>query len=42
VTSQNGQAAHLFTTLDQEIPLGSLDIPRLIAVAGKHGVTVAT
>ncbi len=41
ITSQNGQAAHLFTTLDQEIPVGCLDIPRLIAVAGKHGVTVA-
>lgn len=41
VTSQNGQAAHLFTTLDQEIPAGSLDIPKLIAVAGECGVTVA-
>lgn len=42
VTSQNGQAAHLFTTLDQEIPVGSLDIPKLIVLAGRHGVTVAT
>ena len=41
VTSQNGQAARLFTTLDQEIPVGSLDIPKLISVAGKYGVTVA-
>jgi quercetin dioxygenase-like cupin family protein len=41
VTSQNGQAAHLFIALDQEIPVGSLDIPKLIAAAGRHGVTVA-
>ena len=42
VTSQNGQATHLFTTLDQEIEVGSLDIPKLIAVAEKCGVTVAS
>jgi quercetin dioxygenase-like cupin family protein len=41
VTSQNGQAAHLFATLDQEIEVDSPDIPKLIAVAGKYGVTVA-
>ena len=42
VTSQNGQAAQLFTMLDQEIPAGALDIPKLITVAGKYGVTVAS
>jgi len=42
VTNQNGQAAHLFTALDEEIPVGSPDIPKLIAVAEKCGVTVAS
>ena len=41
ITSQNGHAAQLFTDLDREIPIGLPDIPKLIAVAGKYGVSVA-
>ena len=41
VTGQTGHAAHLFTTIDQEIPAGPPDIPKLIAVAERCGVTVA-
>ena len=41
VTGQTGHAAQLFTTIDQEIPAGPPDIPKLIAVAEKCGVTVA-
>jgi len=41
VTSQNGRAAHLFTTIDQEIPVGPPDVPKLIAVAERYGVAVA-
>jgi len=41
VTGQNSQAAHLFTTIDHEVPAGPLDIPKLIAVAQKCGVTIA-
>lgn len=42
VTGQTGQAAHLFTTIDREIPVGLPDIPKLIAVAHACGVTVVT
>lgn len=41
VTGQTGHASRLFTTIDQEIPAGPPDIPKLIAVAKKCGVTVA-
>ena len=41
VTGQTGHAAQLFATIDQEIPLGPPDIPKLIAIAEKCGVTVA-
>ena len=41
VTGQTGHAALFFTTIDQEIPEGPLDIPKLIAVTEKCGVTVA-
>ena len=41
VTGQTSRAAHLFTTIDQEIPVGPLDTPKLIAVAEKCGVTIA-
>ncbi len=40
VTGQTGHAAQLFTTIDQEIPAGPPDIPKLIAVAQKCGVTI--
>ena len=41
VTGQNGHASRLFTTIDQEVPVGPPDIPKLVAVAEKCGVTVA-
>ncbi|SNS50123.1 Cupin domain-containing protein [Noviherbaspirillum humi] len=40
VTSANGQAAYLFTTIDSEIPAGPLDVPKVIDVAMRCGVTV--
>ena len=42
VTGQTGRAAQLFTAIDREIPAGPPDIPKLIAVAEKCGVTFAT
>lgn len=42
VTGQTGQAARLFTTIDQEIPAGPPDIPKLMSVARACGVTVVT
>ena len=41
LTSHSGNAARLFTTIDQEVPAGPPDIPKLIAVAQKCGVSVA-
>jgi mannose-6-phosphate isomerase-like protein (cupin superfamily) len=41
VTGQNGQAARLFTTIDEEVPPGPPDIPKLMAAAEKCGVTIA-
>lgn len=40
VAGQNSRAALVFTTIDQEVPAGPLDIPKLIAVAEKCGVRV--
>jgi quercetin dioxygenase-like cupin family protein len=41
VTSQNGRAAHLFSEIDREVPAGAPDIPKLLAVAERCGVSVA-
>lgn len=41
VTGHTGQAARLFTTIDQEMPVGPPDIPTLLAVAQRCGVTIA-
>jgi quercetin dioxygenase-like cupin family protein len=41
VTGHASRAGQLFTTIDQEVPIGPPDIPKLIAVAEKCGVTVA-
>ena len=41
VTGANSRAAQLFTEIDQEIPPGPPDIPKLIAVATHSGVKVA-
>jgi len=42
VAGQSSHAADLFTTIDREIPVGPPDVPRLIAVVEKCGVTVAS
>lgn len=39
VAGQTSRAAHLFTTIDREVPMGPPDIPKLIAIAEKCGVT---
>ncbi|MGO4326152.1 cupin domain-containing protein [Cupriavidus sp. 2TAF22] len=41
MTSHTGNAAQLFAAIDKDIPAGAPDIPALIAIAGKCGVTVA-
>jgi len=41
VAGQTSRAAHVFTTIDHEVPAGPLDIPKLLAVAQKCGVTIA-
>lgn len=41
ITGHTGNAAHLFTTIDAEVPPGPVDIPKLIEVATKCGVHVA-
>jgi quercetin dioxygenase-like cupin family protein len=40
VTGKNGRASRLFGNIDQEIPPGAPDIPKLIAVAKQNGVTI--
>jgi len=41
VTGHTGHAAHLFTSLDQEITPDAPDLPKLIEVATRYGVRVA-
>jgi hypothetical protein len=41
ITGQGALAAQMFTALDNEIPVGSPDIPRVIEVLKRNGVTVA-
>ena len=41
VTSQVSRAAYVFTTIDQEMPAGPIDIEKLIAIAQKCEVTMA-
>lgn len=42
ITSANGQAAQLFTEIDREVPAGAPDIPKLLAVAERCGVSIAS
>lgn len=42
ITSPNGQAAQLFTEIDREVPAGAPDIPKLLAVAERCGVSIAS
>lgn len=41
LTGQGALATHMFTAIDREIPAGPPDIPKLLAVLGRNGVTVA-
>lgn len=41
VTSHGGNASHLFTRLDEEIPPGAPDMEKLLAVAQDCGITIS-
>lgn len=41
ITGQGALAAQMFTAVDNEIPVGSADIPKLLDVLERNGVTVA-
>ncbi|MNT28768.1 Cupin domain protein [compost metagenome] len=41
VTSHGGNASHLFTRLDEEIPPGAPDMEKLLAVAQECGITIS-
>jgi quercetin dioxygenase-like cupin family protein len=41
VTGENARAAQMFAAVDQAIPLGPPDIPKLLQVLKQNGVTVA-
>jgi quercetin dioxygenase-like cupin family protein len=40
VAGQTSKAAEVFTTIDHEVPEGALDIPKMVALAEKYGVTL--
>lgn len=41
ITGQGALAAQMFTAVDHEIPVGSPDVPKLLDVLKRNGVTVA-
>jgi quercetin dioxygenase-like cupin family protein len=41
LTGQGALAAQMFTAVDKEIPTGPPDIPKLLGVLARNGVTVA-
>ena len=41
ITGQGGFASKMFTAIDQEIPPGPPDIPKVVKILKKNGVTVA-
>lgn len=41
ITGENARAAQMFAAVDQAIPLGPPDIPKLLQVLEQNGVTVA-
>jgi quercetin dioxygenase-like cupin family protein len=41
MTGQGALAAQMFNAVDKEIPLGPPDIPKLLGVLSRNGVTVA-
>ncbi|GIK86137.1 MAG: hypothetical protein BroJett026_16180 [Betaproteobacteria bacterium] len=42
ITGAGALAAQLFTAIDHEVPIGPPDVPKLLAVAQRNGVTFAT
>ena len=42
ITGSGALAAQLFTAIDGEIPVGPPDVPKLLDVAKRNGVTIAT
>ena len=42
ITGSGALATQLFTAIDDEIPVGPPDVPKLLDVAKRNGVTVAT
>jgi quercetin dioxygenase-like cupin family protein len=40
IAGQSSQATDVFTTIDQEVPAGAPDIPKLLAATRKYGVTI--
>lgn len=41
ITGQDALAAQMFTAINNEIPVGPPDFPKVLAVLKRHGVTVA-
>lgn len=41
ITGQGSLASQMFTDLDKEVPPGPPDIPKLVEILNKNGVTVA-
>jgi hypothetical protein len=41
ITGAGALAAQMFTAIDKEIPLGPPDVPKLLDVLKRNGVTVA-
>lgn len=39
VTAKEGKAIQMFSALDREIPPGPPDVPKVVEVAGRYGVT---
>ena len=42
ITGSGALAAQLFTAIDDEVPVGPPDVPKLVDVAKRNGVTFAT
>jgi len=41
ITGQNALAAQMFTAIDREIPADSVDVPKVLEVLKRNGVSVA-
>ncbi len=40
ISGAGSNAARMFTAMDAEIPEGPPDIPKVVAVARRHGLTI--